>query len=98
MKICPIFGCLDLAVSLYNFPAGVLPTVISVVSLFGVLGIAGPLGERVGIVPVLNFAALVTITAGWLGLLFLPAHQVSGASVFREKAGQGKPGLARAVV
>jgi MFS family permease len=52
--------------------SGVLSTTISILSLGGVLGIAGKLGDEVGVVPVLNFAALVTLGAGILGVVMLP--------------------------
>jgi MFS family permease len=53
---------------------GALNTTVGLTSLFGVLGISGVLGEVLGIVPVLNIAAGITMLTGLLALLFLPAN------------------------
>jgi hypothetical protein len=45
---------------------------VGLTSLFGVLGISGLLGEQLGIVPVLNIAAGITLITGWIVLMFLP--------------------------
>ena len=52
--------------------SGVLNSTVGITSLFGVLGISGVLGETVGIVPVLNIAAGITMLTGIIALLFLP--------------------------
>lgn len=52
--------------------SGALNTTVGFTSLFGVLGISGLLGEMLGIVPVLNIAAAVTLVTGLIALLFLP--------------------------
>ena len=52
---------------------GALNSIVGVTSLFGVLGISGVLGEVLGIVPVLNIAAGITMLTGFVALLFLPA-------------------------
>ena len=52
---------------------GALNSTVGITSLFGVLGISGVLGEVIGIVPVLNIAAGITILTGLIALLFLPA-------------------------
>lgn len=65
--------------------SGTLSTTIAVVSLVGVLGIAGPMGNIWGIVPILNFAACVTIASGLTGILFLPARQAAAVPVGDEK-------------
>ncbi|MFL5734477.1 MAG: MFS transporter [Chloroflexia bacterium] len=52
---------------------GALGTSTALLSLVSTLGLAGALGEVVGIVPMLNTAALLTIGAGVLGLVLLPA-------------------------
>lgn len=52
---------------------GALNTTIGLTSLFGVLGISGMLGEVLGIIPVLNIAAAITLSTGIIALLFLPA-------------------------
>jgi MFS family permease len=53
---------------------GALNTTVGMTSLFGVLGISGVLGEVLGIVPVLNIAAGITMLTGLIALLFLPAN------------------------
>ncbi len=52
--------------------SGALNTTVGLTSLFGVLGISGLLGEQLGIVPVLNIAAGITLITGWIVLMFLP--------------------------
>jgi MFS family permease len=52
--------------------SGTLNTTVGLTSLFGVLGISGLLGEQLGIVPVLNIAAGITLITGWIVLMFLP--------------------------
>jgi MFS family permease len=52
--------------------SGALNTTVGFTSLFGVLGISGVLGEALGIVPVLNIAAAVTLLTGLIALVFLP--------------------------
>ena len=52
--------------------SGTLNSTVGITSLFGVLGISGVLGEVLGIVPVLNIAAGVTMLTGLVALLFLP--------------------------
>src|SRR5215207_219877 len=52
---------------------GALNTTVGITSLFGVIGISGVLGEAIGIVPVLNIAAGITLLTGLVALLFLPA-------------------------
>ncbi|HJQ13199.1 MAG TPA: MFS transporter, partial [Anaerolineales bacterium] len=52
---------------------GALNSTVGITSLFGVLGISGVLGEVLGIVPVLNIAAGITMLTGLVALLFLPA-------------------------
>lgn len=52
--------------------SGALNTTVGFTSLFGVLGISGMLGEVLGIVPVLNIAAGITLLTGLIALLFLP--------------------------
>ena len=52
--------------------SGALNTTVGLTSLFGVLGISGMLGELLGIVPVLNIAAGITLLTGWIVLIFLP--------------------------
>jgi MFS family permease len=52
--------------------SGALNSTIGITSLFGVLGISGVLGEFLGIVPVLNIAAGITMLTGLVALLFLP--------------------------
>lgn len=51
---------------------GALNTTIGFTSLFGVLGLSGVLGEVLGIVPMLNVAASVTLLTGLIALMFLP--------------------------
>jgi MFS family permease len=53
--------------------SGALNSTVGITSLFGVLGISGVLGEVLGIVPVLNIAAGITMLTGLVVLLFLPA-------------------------
>ena len=53
--------------------SGALHSTVGITSLFGVLGISGVLGEVLGIVPVLNIAAGITMLTGVVALLFLPA-------------------------
>lgn len=53
--------------------SGALNSTVGITSLFGVLGISGVLGEVLGIVPVLNIAAGITMLTGLVALLFLPA-------------------------
>lgn len=53
--------------------SGALNTTVGFTSLFGVLGISGFLGEVLGIVPVLNIAAGITVLTGAIVLLFLPS-------------------------
>lgn len=50
-----------------------LNSTVGITSLFGVIGISCMLGEVLGIVPVLNIAAGITILTGLIALLFLPA-------------------------
>jgi hypothetical protein len=52
--------------------SGALNTTVGVTSLFGVLGISGVLGEVLGIIPVINIAAGITMLTGLVALLFLP--------------------------
>ena len=52
--------------------SGALNSTVGITSLFGVLGISGVLGEALGIVPVLNIAAGITMLTGIVVLLFLP--------------------------
>jgi MFS family permease len=52
--------------------SGALNSTVGITSLFGVLGISGVLGEVLGIVPVLNIAAGITMLTGLVALLFLP--------------------------
>ena len=59
--------------------SGMLNTTRSVVALFGVLGIAGTLGDLLGIVPVLNLAASATLLTGLLVLRFLAARRYAAA-------------------
>jgi hypothetical protein len=62
--------------------SGAISTAMAFLSLLGVLGIAGLLGDALGVVPILNAAALVTILAGFIPLLWLPSRPAapSGAS------------------
>jgi MFS family permease len=53
---------------------GALNSTVGVTSLFGVIGISGMLGEILGIIPVLNIAAAITMLTGLIALLFLPAR------------------------
>jgi MFS family permease len=53
---------------------GALNSTVGITSLFGVLGISGVLGEVLGIVPVLNIAAGITLLTGLIALWFLPAN------------------------
>jgi MFS family permease len=53
---------------------GALNSTVGITSLLGVLGISGVLGEVLGIVPVLNIAAGITLLTGLIALLFLPAE------------------------
>ena len=53
--------------------SGALNSTVGITSLLGVLGISGVLGEVLGIVPVLNIAAGITMLTGLIALLFLPA-------------------------
>ena len=55
--------------------SGALNTTVGLTSLFGVLGISGMLGEVLGVVPVLNIAASITILTGMIALVFLPAKE-----------------------
>jgi predicted MFS family arabinose efflux permease len=59
---------------------GALNTTVGLTSLFGVLGISGILGERLGMIPVLNIAAGITALTGLIVLLFLPADQETKTS------------------
>ncbi len=52
--------------------SGALNSTVGLTSLFGVLGISGVLGEVLGIVPVLNIAAGITLLTGIIALIFLP--------------------------
>ena len=52
--------------------SGALNTTVGFTSLFGVLGLSGVLGEVLGIVPMLNIAALVTLITGMIALLLVP--------------------------
>lgn len=52
--------------------SGALGTTTAILSLVSVLGFAGALGEVVGIVPMLNVAAGITILAGVVALALLP--------------------------
>jgi len=52
--------------------SGALQSTVGITSLFGVLGISGVLGETLGIVPVLNIAAGITMLTGIIALVFLP--------------------------
>jgi predicted MFS family arabinose efflux permease len=52
--------------------SGALNTTIGLLSIFGVLGIAGLLGQTLGVVPVLNIATSITLLVGVGALLFLP--------------------------
>ena len=52
--------------------SGALNTTVGLTSLFGVLGISGLLGKLLGVVPVLNIAAGITLLTGWIVLVFLP--------------------------
>ena len=52
--------------------SGALNSTVGITSLLGVLGISGVLGEVLGIVPVLNIAAGITMLTGVVALLFLP--------------------------
>ena len=52
--------------------SGALHSTVGITSLFGVLGISGVLGEVLGIVPVLNIAAGITMLTGLIALIFLP--------------------------
>lgn len=56
--------------------SGALNTTIGFTSFFGVLGISGVLGETLGVVPVLNIAATVTLVTGLIALMFLPTKHV----------------------
>jgi MFS family permease len=53
---------------------GALNSTVGVTSLFGVIGISGVLGEALGIIPVLNIAAAITVLTGLIVLLFLPTR------------------------
>ena len=53
--------------------SGALNTTVGFTSLFGVLGLSGVLGEVLGIVPMLNVAALVTLITGIIALTLLPS-------------------------
>lgn len=61
--------------------SGAIGTTIALVSLGGVLGISGLLGERLGIVPVLNLCAAITILAG---LIVLPLAVRTGRGAVLE--------------
>jgi predicted MFS family arabinose efflux permease len=52
--------------------SGALNATIGLLSIFGVLGIAGLLGQTLGVVPVLNIATSITLLEGVGALLFLP--------------------------
>jgi len=52
--------------------SGALNTTVGLTSLFGVLGISGVLGDVLGIVPVLNIAAGITLFTGIIAVIFLP--------------------------
>ena len=52
--------------------SGALGTTTAILSLVSVLGFAGALGEIVGIVPMLNVAAGITMLAGVVALALLP--------------------------
>ena len=54
--------------------SGALNTTVGFTTLFGVLGLSGVLGEVLGIVPMLNVAALVTLITGMIALVFLPTE------------------------
>ena len=54
--------------------SGALNTTVGLTSLFGVLGISGMLGDLLGVIPVLNIAAGITLLTGFLILLFLPRN------------------------
>ena len=54
--------------------SGALNSTVGITSLFGVLGISGVLGEALGIVPVLNIAAGITMLTGIVALMFLPEN------------------------
>jgi hypothetical protein len=56
---------------------GALGTTNALIGLVAV-GLAGALGEVVGIVPMLDLAAAITALAGVLGLLLLPRRARSG--------------------
>lgn len=62
---------------------GALNTTIGLTSLFGVLGISGMLGEVLGILPVLNIAAGITLLTGLIALVFLPAEISTGSNQTR---------------
>jgi predicted MFS family arabinose efflux permease len=51
---------------------GLLDTGMSVLSLIGVIGLGGFLSSTVGITPVLNLAAIITLGTGLLALMVLP--------------------------
>jgi predicted MFS family arabinose efflux permease len=57
---------------------GALNTTIGLTSLFGVLGISGMLGEVLGILPVLNIAAGITLFTGLIALAYLPTEISTG--------------------
>ena len=50
---------------------GALGTTTAILSLFSVLGLAGVLGEVVGLLPMLNVATGITLIAGLLGVVLL---------------------------
>ncbi len=60
---------------------GALNTTVGLTSLFGVLGISGMLGEKLGVIPVLNIAAAITALTGLVALVYLPAKDEAPAAV-----------------
>ena len=52
-----------------------LGTTIAIASLVSVVGLAGALGEIVGLVPMLNVAVALNILAGVLALVILPSSE-----------------------
>ena len=57
--------------------SGALGTTTALLSLFSVLGLAGALGDVVGLVPMLNVATGITLLAGLIGVVLL--GQYAGA-------------------
>jgi MFS family permease len=70
---------------------GALGTTTAILSLFSVLGLAGVLGEVVGLLPMLNVATGITLIAGLIGVVLLsPRAGATGRASLGER--QPQPG------